>query len=66
MIVNPGSSPVEKPLTLTGLAPAANADMWLFDEGSPAEQVDPTPLGAAVTLRLPAESMTLLVAEQAK
>lgn len=66
MVVNLGSSPVEKPLTLTGFAPAATAETWLFDESSPAGQVDSTPLGAAVTLRLPAESMTLLVAEQAK
>jgi len=66
MVVNLGSSPVEKPLTLTGFAPAANADMRLFDEGSPAEQVEPTPLGAAVTLRLPAAPMTMLVVEQAK
>jgi hypothetical protein len=65
MIVNLESTAVDKTLKIDNAALTAPAETWLFDKAHKAEPVDPTPLGAAATLHLPAESMSLLVVKAA-
>jgi hypothetical protein len=60
MIVNRGAAPADMPLTFAGLTPAV-AETLLFDKEHAAEQIDPTPLGKGARLRLPPESMSLLI-----
>jgi hypothetical protein len=59
LIVNLGSEPATKPLTVIGAGSATSVDTWLFDRSYSAEQVSPTSLSGSVDL--PAESVTLLV-----
>jgi hypothetical protein len=66
MIVNLASEPTQKTLTFAQPNLPASAETWLFDKEHKAEQVDPTPLDSTTTLSLSAESMTLLIAGQAK
>ena len=59
MIVNLGSAPATKPLTILGGGTTASAETWLFDKDHTARQIGATPLGGRITV--PGESMTLLV-----
>jgi hypothetical protein len=59
MIVNFGSAPATKPLTIVAVGAAASAETWLFDQDHTAQQTGATALGGTVTV--PGESMTLLI-----
>ena len=59
MVVNLGSAPATKPLTIVADAAAASAETWLFDQDHTAQQTGTTALDGTVTV--PGESMTLLI-----
>jgi hypothetical protein len=61
MLVNLGPEAREKPLHFAHFTPASAVETWLFDKQHKAEQLAPTPLGTPASLRLPPESMTLLI-----
>jgi len=60
MLVNLGPDEIAKPLMIAHFTPGV-AETWLFDEQHKAELIDPTDLSAPIMLRLPQQSMTLLV-----
>ena len=59
MVINLGSKPATKQLTVAGFKTGAPVETWLFDPDHPAVKLNPGPLGE--TLTLPGRSMTLLV-----
>ena len=59
MIVNLGSAPAIRPLTIVADGAAASMETWLFDKDHTAEQIGAT--ARAGTFTVPGESMTLLV-----
>ncbi|GAB4193185.1 MAG: hypothetical protein OHK0022_07840 [Roseiflexaceae bacterium] len=61
MITNLAGEPAERKLMFGGGALPASAETWRLDAEHRATLVDPTPLGDAATLTLPAQSVTLLV-----
>ena len=61
MIVNLRTTPHTTTLTLDNATPFQQAETWRFDRTHPAEQVAPTPLKAQTVIRLPAESVILLI-----
>jgi len=61
MLVNLDPEAPEKPLRFVHFTPAGAAETWFFDKQHKAEPIAPTRLGAPASLRLPPESMTLLM-----
>ncbi len=63
MLVNLGPEDREQTLTFANFVPAPSAEIWRLDRTYAAEQVASVPAEPMMVLRLPAESLTLLVVQ---
>ncbi len=61
LLINLGPTDTEKEVRLSGFAPQGEAETYRLDRQHNAERIEPTPVGATFTIRLPAESATLLI-----
>jgi hypothetical protein len=63
MAINLGDEPVTRPLQLSGFTPAGDAEVWRFDAGHEAQQLENQPLAGGTALTLPPQSMTLYIVQ---
>ncbi len=61
ILINLGDAEVTAPLAIQGGAPAAQAEVFLFDQAHKAEQVEPLAVSAQTNVTLPSQSIMLLV-----
>jgi hypothetical protein len=61
LVINLGPDEQTKTLSLAGFADSAEAEVWLFDAGHSAEQVDSIQISDGAEITIPGQSMTMYV-----